>query len=259
MAFGKKPKAEEKKAQAGGDGGGSITTSQFPWAGWPDEIGCNFALGHLQRNLSAPFVVDGRLHAETLVAAAGAVAGWAAHRSLVADPIAVRKAEAAGQMALAELSDGRKLLYGDAINDMLVAHDAATAQQRVWNMVAGAAIGAGLPPDQLPDLNAMFGHVAKSWGGPGEGMPTTQNKPGAPAGELLRIAAPVARDCLTGEISEITRSKGFAASETSWVAVTAWAAAGVVRECAGVMAPRDAVSICMESAIYTSKLMSPGV
>ena len=85
----------------------------LPWAGWPDEIGCNFAAGHLVRNLGVPLTIEGRLHAETLMCAAGAIAGWGAHRSLMTG------ARTGQQVSMVTLNDGRTMLYGDAINDML--------------------------------------------------------------------------------------------------------------------------------------------
>jgi len=62
---------------------------------------------------------------------------------------------------------------------------------------------------------------------------------------------------LTGEISEICKKNGFAAAPTSWVAVTARAAASVLGQCLEVMDPKAALTMGFESAIYASKLPQP--
>jgi hypothetical protein len=227
----------------------------LPWAGWPDEIGCNFAAGHLSRNLSQPLIdKNGRLHAETLTCAAGAVAGWGAHRSLMRDPATARLA---GQMHIATLNDGREMLYGDAINNRLMSNDRATAPACVWNNLAGTAIGHGLAQEELPDIEAMFASVTQRMGGPLEGLPSTDLQPHAPAAVLLERVLPVTLACLTGEISEITKKQNFHAAETSYQIVTAWTAANILGRCCEVMPPKTALIIGMESAIYASKLTKP--
>lgn len=231
----------------------------LPWAGWPDEIGCNFAAGHLVQNLSQPLIDgDGRLHAETFMAAAGVLAGWGAQRSLFADPRTL--SGEALQLHMVTLKDGREMLYGDAINNRLMSSDPDQAKVCVWNNLAGTAIGHGLAEADLPEVGELFRKVTERMGGPLEGMPTTPDdrRPAAPAGELLARVMPVAVACLTGEISEITRKQGFAASESSYQAVTAWTAAKVLAQCCSVMAPGRALVIGMESAIYGSKLRLPG-
>lgn len=226
--------------------------AQLPWAGWPDEIGCNFAAGHLVQNLSGPLVVDGRIHAETLMCAAGAVAGWGAHCSLITSGRGYTK-------QIATLADGRELLFGDDINSMLMSNDPATAPRCVWNNLAGTAIGHGLPQSNLPDINDMFRSVVERLGGPLEGKPSTPDtlQPHMPAAKLLEHVLPVTLACLTGEISETTKKNGFSAAETSYQIVTAWVAAKILSQCCGVMDPKMALICGMESAIYASKLMKP--
>jgi len=225
----------------------------LPWAGWPDEIGCNFAAGHLVRNLGVPLTIEGRLHAETLMCAAGAIAGWGAHRSLIAG------ARAGQQFSMVTLKDGRTMLYGDAINDMLTSSDPRLAPGCVWNNLAGTAIGHGLPRNELPELEDLFGSVTERMGGPLEGLPSTgaDHQPHGPAAALLDHVMPVTLACLTGEISEITTTNNFRASETSYQIVTAWTAANILAQCCSVMPPKVALIIGMESAIYASKLTTP--
>jgi len=131
--FGKKPPKPPEPPKPSGDA--------LPWAGWPDEIGCNFALGHLIQNLPVVLTVDGRLHAETLMCAAGAIAGMGARVSLMADPNLRALRATPDAFVIVDLKDGRQFLYGDAINGMLTSDDPLVAPMRVWNMLAGTAIG----------------------------------------------------------------------------------------------------------------------
>lgn len=231
--------------------------SGFPWAGQPDEIGCNFAFGHLVRGLPDLLADEqGRINAETLMCAAGAIAGFGAHISLISDPAAWNAAAAAGKINIVKMNDDRELLFGDAINDMLSSADAHIAPKRVWNVLAGTAISNGASAAALPDLGEMFAHVARSLGSDDEGRPSVPelNQPHLSVREILVAVGPFAVKCLTGKISETTARQGFAASETSWVAVTAHAAASQLSDVSGVLDPLIAARIAMESAIYASKL-----
>ncbi len=229
----------------------------LPWAGWPDEIGCNFALGHLIQNLGVPLTTERGIHAETMMCAAGAVAGKCAQISLLKNPNIEALSKQAGQIVMVKTNDGREWLYGDAINYMLTSGDPATAPLRVWNNMAGAAIAMGLPAGELPTLDEVFGHVTKALGGPMDGRPSVEanHQPHLTVLDALRRVWPTAHDCLTGEISEITRKNKFAAAETSWVAVGAAAAGRILAQVSQVLAPKTALIIGMESAIYASKLM----
>jgi hypothetical protein len=233
-----------------------MAESVFPWAGQPDEIGCNFALGHLIKNLPLRLATGGRLHADTLMAAAGAVAGLCAQISLLSDEAALAEGKASGNLAEATLTDGRKFLYGDALNAFLTTTDADLARSRVWNMLISAALSVGMPEEELPDLAAMFQHVTKVLGSDREGLPSTPeaHQPLMPVQKLLQIVAPLAFECLTGEIDPICKEKGFRANEPSWVAVTAQAAAGLLVKANEILHPGIAATIAMESAIYASKI-----
>lgn len=226
----------------------------YPWREWPDEIGCNFALGNLVRNIPSLFVVDGKLEADTLMCAAGAVAGWAAQRSLVAQ---LRQSPPSAPMNLVTTADGRKFLFGDAINNMLVGADRRSSLVCVWNGLAGTAMALGLRQADLPSLGEMFAHVSRTLGSAQEGLPSSRDhQPYAPVSVLLERARPLALSCLTGEIDPVTKANGFAAAETSWQAVTSWMATRILGDCCATMPPGAALTVGMESAIYSSKLVA---
>jgi hypothetical protein len=222
---------------------------QFAWSGWPDEIACNIACGELINNIGRLFTdAEGRLHAETLMAAAGALAGWAAQQSL--------RTRQGVKAVTAETKDGRKLLYGDDLNAMLYSDDRAVAPQCIGNLIFGGALAHGVAQADLPKLHDMFQHVTASFGTPAEGMPSTSesHRPGARADELLKVVIPLAMFCFTREQPHKPGPEARL-QRSSWAAVTARAAAAVYNQVATVSPPAVAATIAIESAIYTSKIL----
>src|SRR3954454_20544528 len=55
--------------------------NKFPWPSDEAYIACNLPAGNLANNLASWVMRDGRVHAETYVAASGAIAGYAAQQS----------------------------------------------------------------------------------------------------------------------------------------------------------------------------------
>lgn len=253
----KKPEQVGRPQSSSSDAsGGGPTNASTPWASWPDFIGCNLAFAHLVGNLELAITVDGRVHAETLIAAAGAVAGWGAQCSLFSKPQTPSE-PANGEFMVIKTNDGREFLFGNAINGMLMSNDPVLAQRCVWNLLAGAAVGRGMPQHELEGVHGMFSHVTKTLGGPGEGFPSTakDHQPGTAVGPLLDHVRPLALACMTGAISKIAKEKGFKAEPSSWQAVTARAAAVTLSKCCSVLSPTVALTIGMESAIYASKIL----
>jgi hypothetical protein len=80
--FGKRNKpAQSEQPRQGSDnapgGGGPGDTpsdeAKFPWDGDPSYVACNLATGNLANNLGSWVAHEGRLHAETYVAASPAM------------------------------------------------------------------------------------------------------------------------------------------------------------------------------------------
>jgi len=233
------------------------TGNSFPWAGQPDETACNYAFGNLVRNLPARLSAEGKLHAPTLMAAVGAVAGVCAQVSLLADAARMEKARQEKRLQEVTLKDGRVFLYGDALNEMLyTVREPDTARARVWNMMASAAIQKGLDRKDLPAIPDMFRHVSDSFGTMKEGRPTVQDnaQPVMPVRDLLRLVGPVAFASLAGEVDPVSAQAAGKCERTSWVAISAQAAANMLLNASRVLPPKLALTIAMESAIYASKL-----
>lgn len=233
------------------------TGNSFPWAGQPDETACNFAFGHLVRNLPARLSAEGKLHAPTMMAAAGAIAGVCAQVSLLADAARMEKARQEQRLQEVTLKDGRVFLYGDALNEMLYAvRDPDIARSRVWNMMVSVALQKGLDRKDLPSIPDMFRHVSDSFGTMQEGRPTVPDnaQPVMPVRDLLRLVGPVAFGALAGEVDPVSTQAAGKCERTSWVAISAQAAANVMLNTSRILPPQLGLTIAMESAIYASKL-----
>jgi hypothetical protein len=223
----------------------------FPWKDAPDEVACNLALGHLVTNLPGRLTVDGRIHAETYISAVGAIAGYAAQRTLfAASPPVVGV-----NINRVSVASGEQYWFGDALNYMLVPKADTEATRCVWSLAAGGAVSAGLQAQQLPKLDAMFKYVASTIGGANEGKSSVPSEHQAhlPAKDLLKAVWPVAVVCFSGKFPGASREFG-AAPVAWWSAIAAHASNRPVRDVKTVLSPEIALTLLMESAIYCSKL-----
>jgi len=230
----------------------------FPWSGQPDAAGCDLALRQLLIALPARMAPNGLLHPESLMAAAGSIAGLAAQVSLLADEQALAEAKASGGLLDVTLNDGRKFLYGDALNRMLWTLDPAFVRARLWNMLVAAAMDRGLPENDVPDLEMMFRYVTQAMGTDREGFPSTprEHQPHLPTQKMIQLVGNLGFQCLTGELTPAVEQPGHRASEVTWAAITAQAAASFLLRASATLPPRISMMIAMESAIYASK--TPG-
>jgi hypothetical protein len=233
-------------------GGGPTGTppgeAKFPWPSDEAYVACNLAAGNLANNLASWVMRDGRVHAETYVAASGAIAGYAAQLSL-------KEYDATAQLHVATTASGDKYLFGDPLNAMLFAKTEAEADGRVWSQAASAAVHAGLPMDRVPDWKEMFGHVSASLGGVLEGRPSTgpKHQPAVPVRELLALLWPHALSFFKGDFDDFHKRWGPVPLK-SWCAVAAYTTARPITDVKDVLDPVISLTILMESAIYASKV-----
>lgn len=230
--------------------------AHFPWAGQSDAMACNLAFANLVRALPGRLSIDGKMHAPSLMAAAGAVAGICAQVSLLADAERLAQAQAAQTILEMRLKDGRVFFYGDALNEMLYSvSDPVLARSRVWNMMVTCALRKGMDMNSVPNVPAMFKHVSESFGTNMEGYPSVEEKarPLMAVRELLQIVGPGALAALTGEVPEAP-GEDIRPNRKSWVAISAQAAASTLLQASRIMPPELCLKIAMESAMYASKL-----
>jgi hypothetical protein len=254
--FGKRKRPPAQPPQESGDGPGSpgpgstSSAARFPWADDPAGTACNLAVGNLANNLVSWLEREGRVHAETYVAASGAIAGYAAQQSLSTQDSAV-------PLQVVTTASGEKYLFGDPLNDMFFARTEAETTGRVWPRAAGAAMSLGLPLSRLPSTDDMFGHVSQSLGGPLEGRPSTgpEHQPIVPVRQLLALCWPHVARLFEADFDDTHRRFGPVPPHW-WCAVAASATSRPIIDVKDVLEPAIALTILMESAIYASKLTS---
>jgi hypothetical protein len=233
-----------------------IDISEQPWAGEPDAAACNFALGNLCITLPQRLMVNGRIHAETYVAAAGAIAGFAAQCGLFES----FKPAIGTDMQIAKTSAGDFYWFGDPLNYMLMPRTESDARTTLWPLAAGQALHVGLARERLPDPRQMFAHVASAIGSSAEGWPSAsaRHRPVASARDLLKTVWPLAVACFSGRIPGAERDYGEAGRKW-WSAIAAHAAPRSIRDVKDVLAPDIALTILMETAIYCSKIEAASI
>lgn len=224
---------------------------ELPWQSTQDAMECNFALGHLVGNLPRRLTINGRIHAETYVSAVGAIAGYAAQRTLFAESPPVMGVN----IYRVSVTSGEQYWSGDALNYMLVPKTEADVGRCVWSCAAGGAVGAGLQPLQMPKLDAMFKHVAATIGGANEGKSSVpvRHQAHLAARDLLKVVWPVAVMCFSGKFPDVNREFGVV-PVAWWSAIAARASSRPILDVKNVLPPDIALTLLMESAIYCSKL-----
>jgi hypothetical protein len=201
-----------------------------PWDGDPGSAACNFAVSHLSRDLSVALQADGDTHAETCLAAIGAIAGYAAQHALLFRLKEVGSAATLRQLQTVRTITGGEYFFGETLNRTLMPVSQADAEGKLWSVAAGAAIAAGLPPSQLPNTERMFANMVDSLGGELEGMPFVPERhlPKRPAKQLVIEVWPTAMMCFMGRFPHEPRQFGVAATKF-WPAIAAHVAGALIR------------------------------
>lgn len=250
MVFGRKSKASGATEKT------SSTRGGYPWAGAPTAGACNLAFGDLVHNFPALLQGgEGCVHAETMLSALGGVAGLAAQQTL-RDRIAC--GGAAEGLQLITLKDGRTLLFGDPLNEMLAPSSAERLATGLWPLAAGQ-VAALLSPTSVPPLGPLFQAVSQRVGTPKEGWPevASEHRPHAAIAALLQQTWPGARTMPQQAYPAKPGPLGPAPVEW-WGAITAHAAAALISQTAPVLNAATGLSILMQGAIYGSKLDASG-
>jgi hypothetical protein len=185
-----------READVTDQAGAVLDSVKFPWS--PDgDVAANLAIGNLRNSLMGSLANERGIHAETLFVVLGAIAGQAAaHAFWERDP------KMGVDFMDIETRDGRHFFYGDALNGYLVRQQGSVLP--VWEIVAGAAIKAGVSPTELPDLKEIFAHVTDTLGGPNFGIVRTppEHQPGAQPMQALQIFWPLALQVLTQTMAQ---------------------------------------------------------
>jgi hypothetical protein len=137
---------------------------------------------------------------------------------------------------------------------MLVPKTTTEANRCVWPLAAGAALSAGMGPEQMPKLDAMFKFVTSTIGGENEGKSSVSpvHQAQARARDLLKAVWPLATMCFTGRFPDV--SPMGEAPVGWWSAIAAQASSRPIADVKSALPPHIALTLLMESAIYCSKL-----
>ena len=103
------------------------------------------------------------VHAESLFACLGALAGYACQASVRESNARSGATSPESGLTVATGADGRRYFFGDTLNLPL-----AESQYSVWSFTAGAIEHLGKP---LPDIEGIFKHVAATVGSEQFGIP----------------------------------------------------------------------------------------
>jgi hypothetical protein len=235
---------------------------------WKDDvenyIGCNFAYADFTNNLPQLVAVDGKLHAETFVAASGAIAGFAAQQALLAQRSnfsmeALNETSTNDGLFIVRSPRGDRYLYGDPLKTMVFCKEKTPTQitARLWEWAAGGAIEAGLDQSQMPDILTMWENVNRSIQGGLEGMPSVPKEhwPHLAPAQLLERLWPIAKQLLVGKGSGAKAPPGIVVVEPHWwPTITGMVTSVAIRKVKTVLDPRTALLIAMETALFTLKV-----
>jgi hypothetical protein len=243
--------APQKRARA------HETETGIPWAWEKDAAECDAAAANLLDALPRRLTLDGVVHAETCLAAIGAIAGLAAQRALFQQLTEQDDAVTLKQIRNGRTRTGIEYFSGEPLNRMLVPA-AGVKTGGIWSLVAAGALRVGLPPRQLPDVGEMFAHVARNLAQDGEGRPSiSEHQPHMTGRETLQIVWPVAMDCFHGRSPDAFPHRPTAMRR--WPAIAACVAGELIQRTAPILHPRNGLIIVMESAIYASKIRPASV
>ena len=231
--------------------------ARMPWAPHCPIRG-NLAIGNLRENLLQAMSTERGIHAETLMAAIGALAGFAAQNAALDRAAAVTLAgESLEQYSviLVDTKTGERHLVGEWINEPLF-ESRGDGSFPLWGFIAAAAQDGGAALDRLADIREMAGHVAGSLGGPDYGKlrAPAGHTPGMQPNDLLAHLWPLLGQIIRLPAPQSIEEREPPLSEMHWPVIISIVAGQYLRMIKDVLAPQIAFALCMESAVISSKL-----
>jgi hypothetical protein len=238
---------------------------QFPWNDdHKNFIGCNFAYADLINNLPRLLTVDDKVHAETFVAAGGAIAGFAAQQALLAQKSnfsmeALNETVPNEGLFIARSPRGDRYIFGDPLKEMIFCKERMPTPitARLWEWAVGGARAAGLDESEAPDTLTMWENVNRSIRSDLEGLPSVpkEHRPHLSPAQLLERLWPHAKQFLTGKVSGASAPPGMVVVDLHWwPTITGMAASRAIQQVKTVLDAQTALIITMEAAIFTLKI-----
>lgn len=182
---------------------------------------------------------------ETLTAASGALAGYAAQHAALD-----RAREGLGELSAIRTADGESYVLGDGINAFLLPGDPEVPA--AWTYIAGGMVRAGYALSELPDAGEIFAHVWRTLGRPEFGQVR------APGGGRIAVSVREAASAWRTARKLLTRPVG-SVPETGmpslyWPAVMGAVCQHTVYMVRDRLPPPHACAIALEAAIAASAI-----
>jgi hypothetical protein len=196
------------------------------------------------------------VHAQTLLCAAGALAGFAAQNAaLEQGEILARRRDlvAPRSLILFTTPKGQRYLFGSWVNAPLLAGYGHAAPLQRFLTEAGERAGMG--PSDAPDFKALEARLSAGVTGSGFGVLKAPrgHAPAAQPAELLRALWPQARRIITAPMPRQIPDEP-ALSEAHWPGLLSSLAGRLVSLTSDKLNPRIGMTLVMESAIIASRL-----
>lgn len=232
-------------------------TAVFPWTSDSKATG-DFAIQRLTNYLRLALAVNGRLHAETFLVAAGALAGFAAQYAALTRAAAVCKQT--GVVPLPSIvvlsSPTENWLFGDWINAHIWNEPGSVLS--LFGLVGGAALTAGMLEESLPKSADIASFVTHSIGGPTFGIVRApeQHRPGVEPAEVLtnlwRGWVNIIRSPFAEEDRKYFREPPLKVEH--WPMIASIVAANALTTVKNVLELKLGCALIIEAAVIASKL-----
>ncbi len=242
----------------------SKPVGKLPWQP-QSEIRGNLAIGNLRENLLRFLGNERGVHAETLLTAMGALAGFAGQNAALIRAAAATSAEGyvpQYSVVLIGTKPGERYLAGEWINAHLF--NEAGSVFPLWGFIAAAATESGAAREELADIRDIARHVASSLGGADYGKlrAPAGHQPALQPNELLRKLWPRVCEILRLPLPEPIRTNELPLEEIHWPIIVSMVASQFIKLTKDVLHPRISFALAMESAVISSKvdpeLVAPG-
>jgi hypothetical protein len=235
-----------------------IPVSTLPWQPQSTITG-NLAVGNLRNTLERGLTVNGRIHAETLFVALGALVGFAAQNAALeaaATATHFHVTVPEHSLVIATTKHNERLFYGDWINLHLVNEGASKFP--LDGFLSAYLIQAGVAASDLPNYTEMFCHVTETVGNVDFGTvraPEGHESHNTPA-EALKLLWLFCRGILQLPLDRQIKNCTFKEpplKDSHWPVVLSYVTTQFFKFAKDVLDPRIAYALTMESAIIASK------
>ena len=226
-----------------GIGGTGAVDDRLPWS---DEYrsAAEQAVGDLARYLTERVSTEQGVHAESLMVATGALAGFAAIYGVWETGVKSGRLRLMSDIEVMSGADGRSYYAGDAINRLLLPVEGA--EHTLWDYVCEGVRKTGSKAPGVEDLGGIMEHVAGSMGEPHFGQVRV------PEGHHAAWPAPEILPAVWPEAVQLLGSCGL--NQDRWCTVCALLARDLIAASKDVLDPRISAGIVMEAALAMAKV-----